>query len=368
MTDGDSSAEIVDQIYEAAFIPEKWSNTIDIIAERSESASGSVLVFAGHRPPRFRSTELTRQALTDFCSGDGWKNSQRAPFMIEALPSRFLCDADYLTPEQMERDSVGRSLGSLGLGWQLGTAIPMPERSMVNFTFERRIDDGRHSAVQIDMLNGFRPHLARAGLLAARLGLERARNAAATLEYLGLPTFVLGRSGSVIAVNALAEGLSSVLLPAARGMLATTDPAANALLELAIGSAGSSSQPFVHSIPLKATADRGPMILHLVPLRGEANDIFSQASSLLIVTSVSMINPGMDGKILDALFDLSPSEARLALALASGSTLKEAATEGGIQLSTARSYLEVVFRKTGTHQQSQLVALLKSAQPLARRP
>ena len=368
MTGGDSSAEIIDQIYEAAFIPEKWSNTIDILAERSEAASGSVLVFTGYRPPRFRSTELTHQALTDFCSGDGWKNSQRAPFMIEALPSTFLCDADYLTAEQMERDSVSQSLSTLGLGWQLGTAIPMPERSMVNFTFERRIDDGRHSAAQIAMLNDFRPHLARAGLLAARLGLERARNAAATLEHLGLPTYVLSRSGSVIAVNALAEAMSSVLRPAARGMLATTDLAANELLQHAISHAGSSRQPFVHSIPLRATADRGPMILHLVPLRRDANDIFSQASSLLIVTSVSVTNPATDGKILDALFDLSPSEARLALALASGSTLKQAATQGGIQLSTARSYLESIFRKTGAHQQSQLVALLKSAQPLARRP
>jgi DNA-binding CsgD family transcriptional regulator len=287
--------------------------------------------------------------------------------MIAALPNTFLCDADYLTSEQMERDSVNQSLNSLGLGWQLGTAIPMSERSMVNFTFERRIDDGRHSAAQIAMLNGFRPHLARAGLLAARLGLERARNAAATLEVLGLPVFVLGRSGSVVAVNALAEELSSVLLPAAHGMLTTTDLAANSLLRHAIDNAGSSSQPFVHSIPLKATADRGPMILHLVPLRGDANDIFSQASSLLVVTSVSMTNPGADGKILDALFDLSPSEARLALTLASGSTLKQAATEAGIQLSTARSYLESIFRKTGTHQQSQLVALLKSAQPLVRR-
>ena len=45
----------------------------------------------------------------------------------------------------------------------------------------------------------------------------------------------------------------------------------------------------------------------------------------------------------------------------------DAADGANIQFSTARSYLESIFRKTGTNQQSQLVALLKSTQPLIQR-
>jgi DNA-binding CsgD family transcriptional regulator len=67
---------------------------------------------------------------------------------------------------------------------------------------------------------------------------------------------------------------------------------------------------------------------------------------------------------LHGLFDLSPAEARLAAALTAGDALKAVAANHGIKFSTARSYLENIFRKTGTHQQSQLVALLKSTQPL----
>lgn len=66
------------------------------------------------------------------------------------------------------------------------------------------------------------------------------------------------------------------------------------------------------------------------------------------------------------LFDLSPAEARLATALASGISLKDAAARQGIRFSTARSYLEGIFRKTRTRQQSQLVALLKTTQPVIR--
>jgi DNA-binding CsgD family transcriptional regulator len=67
------------------------------------------------------------------------------------------------------------------------------------------------------------------------------------------------------------------------------------------------------------------------------------------------------------LFDLTPAEARLAAALSSGMALKDAALHQGIRFSTARSYLEIIFRKTRTRQQSQLVALLKSTQPLILR-
>jgi DNA-binding CsgD family transcriptional regulator len=71
-----------------------------------------------------------------------------------------------------------------------------------------------------------------------------------------------------------------------------------------------------------------------------------------------------DLHLLRGLFDLSPAEAKLAAAIASGLSLKQAADDAKLRMSTARSYIESVLRKTGTHQQSQLVALLKSARPL----
>ncbi len=61
------------------------------------------------------------------------------------------------------------------------------------------------------------------------------------------------------------------------------------------------------------------------------------------------------------IFDLTDSEAKLAAALASGSSLAEAAEAHGIRISTARTHLARIFQKTNTRQQSQLVSLLRSA-------
>lgn len=62
---------------------------------------------------------------------------------------------------------------------------------------------------------------------------------------------------------------------------------------------------------------------------------------------------------ISLIFGLTPKEAALAAALATGRTLKEAADERFISIATARTQLAQIFRKTNTDQQSQMVALLR---------
>ena len=61
---------------------------------------------------------------------------------------------------------------------------------------------------------------------------------------------------------------------------------------------------------------------------------------------------------LRQLFDLTHSEARLAVRLATGEAFSTAAMALGIGRETARTHLRALFAKTGTHRQAELVALL----------
>jgi DNA-binding CsgD family transcriptional regulator len=58
------------------------------------------------------------------------------------------------------------------------------------------------------------------------------------------------------------------------------------------------------------------------------------------------------------LFGLSPSEARLALALCRGKGIAESARELGITAETARGYSKVIYAKTGTRGQADLVRVI----------
>ncbi|WP_245497881.1 helix-turn-helix transcriptional regulator, partial [Mesorhizobium sp. M7A.F.Ca.CA.001.08.2.1] len=103
-------------------------------------------------------------------------------------------------------------------------------------------------------------------------------------------------------------------------------------------------------------------VIHLLPLRRAAHEIFSGADILVAATAMSASAPVPSPSLLAGLFDLTPAEARLAASLAQGRPLKEAAASSNVTVKTSRTYLERIFAKTGTRQQSQLVALLKSAE------
>ena len=75
----------------------------------------------------------------------------------------------------------------------------------------------------------------------------------------------------------------------------------------------------------------------------------------------------LSAEAVQQFFGLTRKEAALALRLAAGRSLLEAARDQGISLNTARAHLRAIFAKTGIDRQSRLVgALLKSAARVAR--
>jgi DNA-binding CsgD family transcriptional regulator len=113
----------------------------------------------------------------------------------------------------------------------------------------------------------------------------------------------------------------------------------------------------VLSIPIQATPGRVPLIVHLLPVRKAAQDIFSGAATLMIVTPVDRAKvPGAE--VLAGLFDLTAAEARVAREIAAGQTINEVAVACGISRETVRSQLKNVLSKTGLNRQADLAALL----------
>lgn len=363
------SDTLIDRIYEAAFVPEMWPDALDGLVAASGSASGSILVFTAlDAPPRYKATQLTDAALHVFTTTEQWRDSQRVPYALpEAVTGQrsfFYYAQDLMAPDQIEKDTVEANLRQLGLGEQITTTFAMPSTEIVTFTFERHIGQGRHEPGHIDLLDRTRPHLARAGLMAARLGLERAQATVSALEAIGLPAAILSNGGRVLASNSPFNAMERLFLPVAFGSVAVADIAANRMFQEIIATSRSGHEPLARSVPVKRADGRAPAVIHLLPLRRAAHEIFSGADVLVVVTEVKSDASIPIPQILSVLLDLTPAEARLAAALAAGKTLKQAAMDMNIAFGSARTYLARIFGKTGTNQQSQLVALLNSARPL----
>jgi DNA-binding CsgD family transcriptional regulator len=180
---------------------------------------------------------------------------------------------------------------------------------------------------------------------------------------------------AVVTMNAAAEALLSRAgspLSLTRGVL-VIDPPARDLLQHHIREACRLRHGVAPGLggDVMLRSGEGPVANFAVtvgPLAVGGRGLFVDPCAVLFVREISLgLPPGFEDQI-QALFQLTPREAGLACALASGLSLKQAAAEANIRFSTARSYLDIIFRKTATKQQSQLVALLRSTQPFIRRP
>lgn len=365
--------ELVDRIYEAAFVPEKWSAVLTMASGLSDSASGSIIVLSDTAPVRGKlsfaasdhneALESVRRIFDEFVTGSHWR-FPGVLRMYSLQPARFVHVEAFMTPEEIERDTQRLRLRALGIGAHLCTAVPMPSGELVTYVFQRWKKAGDYGRDEVEGLDRLRPHLARAGLVAARLGLERAHTTVSALQAMGLPAAVLTSAGRALAVNALMEAMPSIFRPAALGRMAIADAKANRLFQEAVASARREIEPAARSIPVPMKGEQPALIVHLLPLRRSAADIFSGADTLVVATAVSASAAVPSPSILSGLFDLTPAEAKLAAALAGGLSLEQAAAESGIQITTARTHLDRIFRKTGTSRQGQLVALLKGTQLL----
>jgi DNA-binding CsgD family transcriptional regulator len=354
--------KLIDAIYEAAFVPDQWPHALQAVAQTNGCASGVIATWDSLQTPQgFRATSLIHAMVEHTMRSPKGQDSRRFTALHAVINDGFSCIESLLARETLDADPIQIGLRTLGLESQAATAIPIPSGELVCISFERFANDGSFNETSLAALNGLRPHLARAGMIAARLGLERAQSTVSALHKLGLPAAVMTFSGRVLATNALFDAMPATFLPSSHGGLAISDPNANRLLQETISGDKGAKQPVVRSIPIPAREDRGAIVVHVLPLRRAAHDIFSGGDLLIVATMVHASATTPSPAILMGLFDLTPSEVKLAIALATGSTLQQAAIDASIQLSSARTYLDRIFRKTGTHQQSQLVALLKSA-------
>lgn len=138
---------------------------------------------------------------------------------------------------------------------------------------------------------------------------------------MGLPAAVISANGRVLTANRFFDAMGHVLPPLAFGGVAITDSSANRLFQDAMTAMEAAEWSSVRSIPLAPASDRAAAIVHVLPLRHAAHDIFSGADILVIANELN-------------------------------------------RKRTVRTHLSRIFSKTGTNQQSQLIALLKSTQPI----
>lgn len=218
------------------------------------------------------------------------------------------------------------------------------------------------------------PHLQRAVHLYAHMDqLDIQRELfATTIERLQVGTVMLDEKGSLLSVNGEAQAVldqkDGIRLVA--GALKADYAQENQLLQHLIAVAIKGQTPEGPAV-VEAVAITRPsggsklsVLVRVIPA-GVWSDAWSRPKIAIFLRDPDQRSQGSI-EVVQRLFDLTHAEALLALLLANGLTLDEAAEQLNIRRNTARAHLRAIFSKTYVTRQTKLVRLiLNSVAPLS---
>lgn len=177
------------------------------------------------------------------------------------------------------------------------------------------------------------------------------------------PTLVLGPTGEILSINPAAEELlsagSTLYIQARR--LRSRQAAVDKQLAALLAPVASPSDKQANTSVLKFEDRASPHICTVQRLQKGLPDegvTVKPAALLKVVWPVDMHGARLEPAYVASLFDLTPAESRVAVALVSGMKLKGIAKAHRTSIETVRSQLKAVYGKTGTRRQSQVVGLL----------
>lgn len=346
---------LITRIYEASMFPSMWPQVLEEFGQ-TIATPGSVLLIR-------RSDAWVGSALSpsmevptlQYLKSGIPARSKTTDWLIACDHPGFLRGEDVATRDEWERDPFHAEWAcNWGLNFAIATAIRPPNGDTLVFHLQRKNGEPTFSKREVSILDSFRPHLARAGLLAARWRLQQLRAAAEALAMVGLPAAILDLRGRVLVANTLIQAMKSQVNWLVGDRIALVDRKSNELLNQAITGLVDPSRS-VRSFPARS-AGGDAVVVHLMPTPGRARDLFNGGLGLLVLTPVTRA-AAPDATLIRALFDLTPAEARVARELANGDSVDQIAARAAVSISTIRTQVQAVLSKTGMSRQAQVAAL-----------
>lgn len=349
--------ELTDQIYETALTGQGWPELLGRLA-RFAGARSAALFSSAYEPDLWAVAPGNEQAYLDFIAAGHHLRDHRIPRLISLDHPGFLTDSVLFGGGQPEHAAVYQEyLIPQGFAARAATALPRVQDGAPMVLSLAGFGSQAASDAAIPVLDGLRPHVARAAMLAAQMRLREARAAVDVLELSGVAAAVVSPQRRMLAANPGFERELAWFGSDGPSGLRLREPGVDARLGLALTRTGQVQGGMGASLPLQQAAPFYRGALHVLPLRGAARDMFAGAGALLML-STAAARPRLSAQLIGWLLDLTPAEARLAACLTAGQSLAEAASSCGMQESTARTHLKRIFAKTGFSRQAELVAAL----------
>lgn len=357
-------SNLVSSIYECALDPAGWTAVLEELAERMDFRMSSLILattpIRGALPLIDISTGITPEARASMLShGQAAIDAWGPPGTFAALPLETPMIRSTVNPEAARTPYVQEQCLPLGFFDNMSIMFSRERESFCVVSFNRHLDEGAIGGEEVDLARLFVPHLKRALVISRLLEARTVERAtfAAVLDGLAVAVLLVGPELRLLHANRAGEAMLRAGDPLGQrhGRLTAPNGLA-AALRVALDAQPDGIGRRGLGIPARR-ADGEELVLHLLPL-AETGTLPGARAAIFVAPAVAP-RPAPLAAIA-ALFDLTPTEARVLELLGAGRTNAEVAVALGIAVSTVRTHLLRLFEKTGTHRQAELVALVNS--------
>lgn len=210
------------------------------------------------------------------------------------------------------------------------------------------------------------PHMSRALYIHSLLGHQHSLSAlyAQAMGRLSIATLILDSDGRILETNQLARGMLAQGdgLKMVGGRLEASYPGDNKRLYKAIRAASSiaaqGGAALVEALSIARPSGQVSLGLVIEPVPQTEWSEGDSQPAVVIYSRDAVGQPMLSTAVTRQVFGFTPSESALAMELANGLSLEEAASSLGIRRNTARAHLRAIFSKTGVRRQTELVRLI----------
>jgi DNA-binding CsgD family transcriptional regulator/PAS domain-containing protein len=365
--------ELINGIYDSISDGSKWREFL-----------AKFVIAAGAERGTFVFADATQNSVSTNC-WFGWSDDDVAlhaarfstsdPWTAGAMarPAGFVGpDTDACSREEIESSAAWRDFYlPRGACFGFGGVILRSELHFCQIAVVRGEKRGPFTQGEIDLLKNLMPHLQRGAMLYGELNGLRSRVSAFTGHIDRAPQAVcmLDPNRRLLYANPAA---SEILvrndgLRVEAGHLRAGSSRHDAALRRASEAVFAGGDTPGRVRILRNPPERPPYLVLLLPLPDASVGVFGPSNTALfamIIDPAVAVEP--QPSLLMELFQLTPTEARVACRLAMGQTPEGIAKEARVSIETVRTHLRRIMSKTSTNRQGAVISLILRSIPFHR--
>lgn len=361
-----SLASLICLLYESALDERLWAGMAESLAQVFGAPSASIKIYH----PGQASADIL-QVTGNFAPAEAdpaWaEHWHRNDLWVQEATRRQLTGVGtgellFSDAELMRTGYYNEWLKPLLIHSMVGALVPLGQDGTCSIGIHRPRGSAHFDQQDERKLGTLIPHIQlalrlRRHLHGTQLNMQALDQA---LDAVSLAIVAVDQKGALLFANRAAEALlqQGGALEVKQGQLRARAAQDDAQLQHLIQATSLGTQGLAPAAMKLGRNGPGALTLNFVPLVARAHELNASGPATLVMIRGIETPTGKGARTLTQLHGLTPTEARVAIALAQGHAPEEIATLFGIGLGTVRTHLKSTMAKTGTNRQSQLVALV----------